>query len=258
MSKSLPREVTSNQAGVHDDLIKYVQRHKKNTFKRPIAEHTRDAFAEFLAWLDDWKGELIIDACCGVGQSTVYLAQRAPQAKVVGIDKSVARLDKHHSYSEGLSNYRLFQADLNDFWRLLADHLKNNTPAWSITQQYILYPNPYPKKSQLGKRWHASALMPSIVEVCEHIELRSNWRVYLEEFLLAAQQYGLDGELSAVELSDLHKPSNQSQVSTSNAAKSTLTEKQLTQAITPFERKYVDAGQTCFKLVIRPSGKDKK
>lgn len=248
MSRSTSRAVTSKQNGVHEDLIKLVNRHREHDFKRPIAQHTQQAFVHFLEWLDDWQGDLVVDACCGVGESTMRLAQQFPLSRVVGIDKSIARLGKHHSYQETISNttiaspnacnYQLFQADLNDFWRLLAQYLKDNKPAWTISEQYIFYPNPYPKKSQLGKRWHASALLPSILAVSNNLELRSNWSIYLQEFLVAAQQYGLSGEISEIKREDV----NESGI----------------QAITPFERKYLDANQTCFKLVIRPSGNDKK
>lgn len=244
----MPREVTSKQSGVHEDLVKLVNRHRMHDFKRPIAEHTKQAFTRFLEWLSDWQGELLVDACCGVGESTMRLAQQFPHSRVVGIDKSIARLEKHHSYQEkngnsarasvNDANYQLFQADLNDFWRLLAQYLQHNKPAWTISKQCIFYPNPYPKKSQLGKRWHASALLPSILAVSENLELRSNWLIYLHEFLVAVQQYGLSGEISEIKPEDL-KASG-------------------IQAITPFERKYLDANQTCFKLVIRPSGNDKK
>lgn len=237
------REVISNQEGVHSDLLKLLARHKNGVFQRPIAPHTQEAFERFLQWLNNWQGDVILDACCGVGESTRHIAKTHPHAKVIGVDKSIARLNKHHSYQakdDGVTssveskdceevNYLLLQADLNDFWRLLANYKQTDLPVWTIVKQTIFYPNPYPKKSQVGKRWHASAVMPFIMQISSNIELRSNWNLYLQEFLIAAEFYGVHGTITEV----------------TNAP------------ITPFERKYLDANQTCFKLDIRPWGCDK-
>lgn len=218
------RSISSNQEGVHEDLLKQVAKYKRSTFKRPIADHTQAAFDQVLIYLEGWEGELILDACCGVGESTIKIAAQYPNAKVIGIDKSIARLGKHNSYKrqKPSTNYLLIQADLNDFWRLLSAHIENKSPAWTLLKQYILYPNPYPKKSQLSKRWHASAIFPFVVGVCKNIEVRSNWPTYLEEFYQAAQQYNLDGAISVVE----------------------------GDAMTPFERKYRESGQQCFQLCL--------
>jgi tRNA G46 methylase TrmB len=253
MSTTQARSITTNQTSVHEDLIKVAAKHKQNKSKRPVAEHTRVAFKHMLKWLAGWHGDVIIDACCGVGESTINIATEYPNAKIIGIDKSVARLGKHQSYVDNdkllvldpkndtrqkqstgkPENYLLLQADLNDFWRLLLDYTSEERPGWRVVKQFILYPNPYPKKSQLGKRWHGSALFPCIIALCSNIEVRSNWRLYIEEFLLAAEYYDLKGNIEDI------------------CRKSTNT------AYTPFERKYLAANQTCFKLVIRPSGSDK-
>jgi len=251
MTVTQARSIITNQTCVHDDLLKVLAKHKQNEFKRPVAEHTVAAFEEMLDWLADWRGDVILDACCGVGESTINIANEYPATKIIGIDKSLARLDKHQSYvaknesvnalsvnpakytkelalTPAPNNYLLLQADLNDFWRLLLDYMLKQTPKWQITKQYILYPNPYPKKSQLGKRWHGGALFGTILGLCTHIEVRSNWRLYIEEFLIGAEFYGLSGSIDSISENDIEK------------------------AYTPFERKYLAAGQTCFKLVIRP------
>jgi tRNA G46 methylase TrmB len=243
------RSVISNQTSIHEDLEQILVRHKQSTFKRPIAEHTRQAFLTIIKWLENWEGDVVLDSCCGVGESTLNIAHKYPHAKIIGVDKSIARLDKHKSYKvkqnqEDESNYRVIQADLNDFWRLLADYISANKPLWRIKKHFILYPNPYPKKAQIGKRWYASALMPYIIELCDNIEVRSNWKLYVQEFLFAAQFYGLQGQISELGCELAKSPE-----------KSQLQERY--RAITPFERKYLDANQICFKLVILPSGCDK-
>jgi tRNA G46 methylase TrmB len=250
MKVSQARSISTNQTHVHEELNKILARHKLNDFQRPIAHHTEAAFNGMLAWLGGFSGDLILDAGCGVGESTINIAAQYPNAKVIGVDKSIVRLDKHKSYalqrsaqknktSSGSThsvdpNYLLLQADLNDFWRLLATYIQENKPIWQVSKQFILYPNPYPKKSQIGKRWHGSALFPVIVNVSANIELRSNWRLYLEECLLGAKYYGLGGNISEISIDS-----------------STL-------AYTPFERKYIESNQACFKLVIRAPRRDRK
>jgi tRNA G46 methylase TrmB len=249
------REVISNQETVHEDLLALVSKHKAHEFKRPIAEHTLLAFNETLDWLQNWEGDLVLDACCGVGESTLYLAKKYPNARIIGIDKSSARIDKHRHYAlkgniakgskevrrkpqckEQINdNYLILQADLNDFWRLLAQTINNTQvrPKWRLLKQYILYPNPYPKKSQVGKRWHASAVFPDIMASCKNIEVRSNWQLYLQEFALAAKQYGVDMSLSQIGIEPNFK------------------------AITPFERKYAHANQDLWMVCTFDNGCDK-
>lgn len=258
MTSKQARSIETNQIDIHNDLPKLVARHQEMQFAKPIASHTQKAFDRVLSFLDGWQADVIIDACCGVGESTLKIANKFPNAKVIGIDKSIARLDKHASYAElnkshykeqstiiSNNNYILVQADLIDFWRLLNSTLNNveNAPKWQVTQQFILYPNPYPKKAQIGKRWYASAIFPYLLNVCPTLELRSNWKLYLQECLIAANHYGLNGDISEIQINKLGKDS--------------FSLNGLDEAFTPFERKYLESGQTCFKLVIRPEGVDK-
>lgn len=102
--------------------------------------------------------------------------------RVLGIDKSADRLSRHGDVS--LSNYRLVRADVNDFWRLLAEQ------GITVARHCLFYPNPYPKSSQLRKRWHGSPAFPSLIALGGSLEVRSNWRIYLEEFAIALQTAG--------------------------------------------------------------------
>lgn len=224
-----PRKITTNQVAPHEDLLSVVQKYKKSDNLKPIAQHTKAAFDQTIDWLADWQGEVILDACCGVGESTLHLASMHTDKRIIGIDKSALRLNKNQHYEKGFvdyssntqNNHLILQADLEDFWRLLADYLPQ--VKWNVVSQYLLYPNPYPKKSQLQKRWHASASFKSMIACGEKWEVRSNWRLYLEEFQLALQAYNIQ--------SDIHEIT--------------------TSPITPFERKYLGGGQKCWRLVTR-------
>ena len=242
--ESRPREITTNQLGVHEDLVSIVNKYRQSEFKKPIAEHTKQTFQLVIDWLGDWQGDVIIDACCGVGESTIVLAQQNPSAKVIGIDKSVARLEKHAYYKrqkdhestdiraetdvdKSVDNFKVFQADLNDFWRLIADY--SAIAKWTINRQCIFYPNPYPKKAQVQKRWHASPTFIALLKCSRNIEVRSNWLTYLEEF---QQALGIHGVKSSIqEVSGV--------------------------PITPFERKYTESGQQCWQLQTVADGEDR-
>jgi len=222
------KAIITNQTGIHEKLEVIVEKHFSHPFQKPFQSHTKNAFDKvnelvqaFL--VDKPDGEIILDSCCGVGQSTRLLAKRNPNALVVGVDKSSNRIERNvegFSESDGYEaqNYHLVRADLNDFYRLV------KAASWPIKQHYILYPNPWPKSKHVQRRWHGSAVFPTLISIGEQIILRSNWRLYLEEFQLAADIAGLIG---------------------------TITEVNDNEPLTPFEAKYQASKQICWQLVVK-------
>ncbi|MBN8411977.1 SAM-dependent methyltransferase [Halomonas denitrificans] len=174
----VPRIVTSAQTGPHEDLLRRVTRGLSHVWRKPLAQHTRDAFDDAEAWRRS-QGErgLILDACCGVGLSTRRLAEQFPEHSVIGVDRSADRLSRDHGPLP--DNALLVRADLVDFWRLAL------ATGWQPERHYLLYPNPYPKSVQLKHRWHGHPVFPAIVGLGGRLEVRSNWRVYVEEFAAA-------------------------------------------------------------------------
>jgi len=130
LMQSSPREITTNQLGVHEDLADIVNKYRYSEFKKPIAEHTKQTFEAVIDWLGNWRGEVHYRCLFVVWERAVLcLLSKTRMPKVIGIDKSAVRLDKHaHLQRQKApninSNVRVFQADLNDFWRLIAEHLK--------------------------------------------------------------------------------------------------------------------------------------
>lgn len=120
----------------------------------PVPRHTREAFDKFRRWRTrpGARPQLCLDAGCGQARSSLKLARQLPQCDVVGIDKSEARLTRNKAFRDeaGLpkqdSNVLLLQADLIPFWRLCWEH--DIYPSY----QFILYPNPYPRVSDLKVR----------------------------------------------------------------------------------------------------------
>lgn len=212
------RSISTNQSGPHEDLARRVARALAHPLRKPVVEHTRAAFESARSWLAARSGlPLILDAGCGVGLSTRRLAARFPDQAVIGVDRSESRLGREHGPLP--DNALLVRADLVDFWRLvLAD-------GWRPARHYLLYPNPYPKAAHLKLRWQGHPILPVILALGGRLELRSNWRLYVEEFALAVTQ--ATGLPAAVQP---HEPQDE--------------------FLTPFEQKYHASGQTLWKLVV--------
>ncbi|MDN2665029.1 SAM-dependent methyltransferase [Psychromonas sp. 14N.309.X.WAT.B.A12] len=214
------RVITSNQQGLNEKLDEVVLKHLQYDFKKPYQTHTLEAFKEVEKWVEQQGKPIIFDSCCGVGESTFHIANAHPEAIVLGMDKSADRLSKHPSDNEQviqtLDNYRLLQVNLNDFWRLAVE------AEWTLSHHYLLYPNPWPKAKHLQRRWHGSAVFPSIIKLGGKLDLRSNWFTYVEEFQRALSLANVESHI------DVYRAN---------------------QAITPFERKYWASGQQSLRLL---------
>lgn len=196
-----------------------MRRHLATSFRRPPAPYSCQAFEALLA---RWAGgsPLVLDSACGTGESTAALARRHPEALVVGIDQSEERigrgLRKLHAALPG--NALLLRADATDIWALLAQQRMR------LAHHYLLYPNPWPKSEHLQRRWHGHPRFRELLALGGHIELRTNWALYAEEFGAALRCAGWQAETSAV-----------------NDA----------EPLTPFERKYRDSGHALTRLVAQ-------
>ena len=125
MTKAFSREIVTNQSGPHERLEETVKKHLSEPFKKPIADHTRAAFDLVSEKVANFSGPVILDSCCGVGDSSRLLAEKYPSHLVIGVDKSAKRLTKERGQGEQ-NNLFLVRADLNDFfpscgWHRLAD-----------------------------------------------------------------------------------------------------------------------------------------
>ena len=206
--------IRSDQLDVHPDLSAVVERHKLHAWRKPIPAHTQQAVEQLRVWLDEHSGKpVILDSFCGTGMSTANLAQQFPEAAVIGIDKSAARLGKHQRTQQ--ENYCLIRAECEPLWRLLVEH---RVPIW---QHYLLYPNPWPKSSHLKRRVHGHPAFALLSRLGGSIELRSNWSIYVREFAQAWRQLGLSGQIIPLTV---------------------------TTPLTLFERKYAQRGQQLWQF----------
>jgi tRNA G46 methylase TrmB len=164
------------------------------------------------------EGDIVLDSGCGTAASTVMLAEGHPEALVIGVDKSADRLARQ-PLGALPPNLLLLRADLQDFWRLA------QASGWRITRHCLFYPNPWPKAAQLTRRWHAHPVFPALLALGGLLELRSNWRLYLDEFAAALAIVGIPARIEPV------------------GADGT--------PVSPFERKYLASGQQCWCLRAR-------
>ncbi len=211
------RAVTSNQAGLHDKLENTVRKHLRHVYRKPYSDHTERAFASASAWLEQQDKPLLLDSYCGTGTSSRWLAEAHPDCAVIGIDKSEVRLNK---LAKQPDNCLLVRADTDDFWRLAL------AAGWQARQHNLFYPNPWPKSEHLKRRCHGSPLFPTLIALGGQLELRTNWRIYAEEFCAALKIAGNSSELKKLNL---------------------------VQPVTAFERKYSDAGQNLWQVCAQLS-----
>ncbi len=213
----------SAQTGVHEHLPALLERHRRSPFLKPYADYNRAAFAASMERRQRVApcAPLILDSCCGVGESSLALARQFPDHYVIGVDQSAVRLRRHLEGREPSPdwppNVDFVRADLVDYWRLMRD------AGIRLSRHYLLYPNPWPKIGHLSRRWHGHPVFPAMLELGGVLECRSNWRIYIEEFCLAVEllaQRRMDCEIYAPD-----------------------------QALTAFERKYLDSGHVLYRAV---------
>lgn len=168
-------DIVTSQQGIHPDLEKIVKKHQLAPYQRPVSESLQKYFQQTKAWLGNHP--VILDSGCGCGMSTQLLATQFPQHKIIGIDKSIHRLAKAPTQN---ANFIFVPGNLIDFWTLASQE------HWQIDYHYLLYPNPWPKKKHLLRRWHGHPIFPTLLGLGETLIVRSNWLTYLKEFATGA------------------------------------------------------------------------
>lgn len=275
--------VTSNQETIHKDLEKVVRKYARTTFLRPIADHTREAFAEAETFVEKFYGKngdpgtasgvtnairdgapganaetapraVILDSGCGTGESTIHIARRYPNIPVIGIDKSGMRLTKAGNPAQTAGenvppNAFWIRAELLDFWRLALERVQAGE--WTIPYHAVYYPNPWPKQSEATRRFHMHPIFPTLLSLGETIELRTNWEIYAREFAEAAriatkELYGSPALRFEDDKVEINKGDSRSRAGMTITCESFDPEN----PETAFERKYKDAGQKLWRVVV--------
>lgn len=173
---------STTQRGPSPHLEKIVKLHAHTAYRKPIAKHQIQAFAKIIEFINQHQKPIILDSGCGTGMSTYLLAERFNNHVVIGIDKSCARLSRNKKLRP--SNALLIRADLLDLWRLLSEH------KLLITHHFMFFPNPWPKATQIKRRFHAHPVFSTMAGLADYFELRTNWQIYAEECALAFKLLG--------------------------------------------------------------------
>jgi tRNA (guanine-N7-)-methyltransferase len=221
--------ILSAQVEIHHQLAKLVAKHAATCFLKPITAYSNAAFAQSIdAWRATGERPLILDAGCGIGLSTLHLATQFPEHFVIGVDQSADRLARNVAWAGALpSNFIKVRADLIDYWRLMQQ------AEVYPDRHYLLYPNPWPKKHHVRRRWHGHPVFPTIVALGGHFECRSNWRIYIDECAAALKQ------ITASEIeTEPYFP-----IDTDTSALSSF-------PITPFESKYLASGHSLWRCRV--------
>ena len=214
------RMVHSSQAGVHPRLERLLARHRDAPWQGVLHPPTVRAFAQLPALIERERRPLVLDSGCGTGESTRRLARAFPDALVLGVDKSAARLARTGAtgFPHREDNAVWLRADLATFWRLVLE------ARWPVERHYLLYPNPWPKPGHLQRRWHGHPVFPCLLALGGRLELRTNWPIYAQEFAWSAAR------LTGQAITPRALPAGD--------------------ALTPFERKYRASGHPLYSVVV--------
>lgn len=236
-----------------------MRKYASTTFLRPVADHTREAFEKVCEFVYNFYAarntgsvgadrvgagcaELVLDSGCGTGESTLHLAKKFPNVPVIGIDKSAVRLTKagNERQLENAADCAVdgeisvpanafwVRAELLDFWRLALE--KVLAGEWNILHHALYYPNPWPKESEATRRFHLHPIFPTLLRLSPVTELRTNWEIYAREFAEAAR---VAGDALQLKLGAEFAPFSPAVPETA------------------FERKYKNAGQELFRVLVR-------
>lgn len=247
------------------ELKKIVQKHCStlDTFlqKKPIAKHTQEAFDEISTFVNPSK-PIILDSGCGTARSTLLLGEMYSEHTVIGIDRSFVRLSRStitkgndtdllvdgtipteksmRPFQAVSSNVLLVRAELIDFWRCCWN------AGWNISHHYILYPNPYPKKNRVKKRFYAHPSFPLLLKIGGDITVRSNWEGYLKEFAESIE-YAHEFYSESIATDNFALPY------IDDARNGPLERLDKSLSLTNFEKKYDNVGERTFELKLRRS-----
>lgn len=139
---------------------------------------------------------VILDSGCGTGEST--RRRLGPEQWILGLDKSLARMERGSSQGLEVPIWRderlpkpgamdlalraggvLVRGELTELVSLMHAH------GCIVEQLDFLYPNPWPKTQHFGRRWYGHPIWPYALAVAQRVQLRTNWKIYAQEFAYA-------------------------------------------------------------------------
>lgn len=225
-------------------VIKHITHLDRFLAAQPMAEHTRFAFASLQSRLPE--NHIILDSGCGTGRSSLHLGELFPSSLVVGVDRSLSRLERNQDFRATddsvqpvSDNVWLVRTDLVGLWRLLLES------EIQVDQHYLLYPNPYPKARRMGSRWYAHPSFPLLLQLgADKMVIRSNWEQYLIDFATAIQ-------MASDCLQEADPSGNYAGSYVASAQQGPRRRNPEQPAWSNFEQKYKDCGEATYELVLQ-------
>ena len=172
--------IYSNQRGLHPRLQLVLKKNQSTQFQKPISVRSYRAWKE-VERLPQGQ-PIILDSGCGRGMSSYKLASLYPSHTILAVDQSSHRMTQLSSQKP--NNIITLTSDCVDIWRLCAQNNLN------ITHHYLLYPNPWPKKKHLQRRFYAHPVFPVLISLADTTIVRSNWLPYILEFSTSCYNFG--------------------------------------------------------------------
>jgi tRNA G46 methylase TrmB len=170
---------------------------------------------------------LDLEIGCGAGWHPIRYAQKNPERFLVAVEHThnrFASFERRLSRHPSVTNLKAVHA---------------NAVAWvthalereSVDRVFFLYPNPYPKSSDLNKRWYGMPFMQRVIDVLKpggEIVFSTNEAFYSSEAKqFMTRQWGLK-QVENLEFSKETAPAGYPR--------------------THFEKKYLERGERCFQL----------
>lgn len=119
---------------------------EENAQLNNVWEHHQDNIKNKVLTLLKNKKPIVLELACGGGDYTVALAEKYPNKNIIGIDIQGERI--WHGAKKAVEN----KLENAFFIRDYIDHLLEYFPENSVSEIWITFPDPYPKKRQTKKR----------------------------------------------------------------------------------------------------------
>ncbi len=133
----------------------------------------------FLHWQKNLEARrpLFIDIGCGDGQSTIQLAQWAPNACVIGIETHTPGIVKGliAAHTQGIKNLSIFQGD---FWDLL-----EAKPDLTFDRIHLYFSDPWPKSRHHKRRLVQAPFLEALkthMSSSTILHIATDWSNYAE------------------------------------------------------------------------------
>ena len=115
-------KILTNQEGINKNLEKTLNSHINKSYQKPISDLQINIFEKINNFIKLNPKPIILDSGCGTAMSTEILASQNPDHWVIGIDRSIDRLQKSRLARNPKTNEKLY---IKEKYSLLFKSSKN-------------------------------------------------------------------------------------------------------------------------------------